>query len=847
MPLATPVSLFSPRSLTTATLSIVIAMVSFSLAGCGLGSAASPAADPIIPAFSGKTFGGPNPIIGATIKLYVTSSSGYGTSTANGSNAWTQEATAQTNTPNYPNGDTDVNGAFSFAGGYTCPAGQFAYVVSSGGNTGASTPTVQATATATLTAGAVSAITVNTAGTGYYSATVSITSSDGNPPSTPATAVAVINPATGGIASIRVTASGAGYDATPTVTISSPSYYNAANNNAVLVAALGRCEDLYANTSGGAYTGNYIYINELSTVAAGYALGHFAAVSNGPGAGTIVQIGADATNNAPSGAACVANGTTCTTTQASGLLHAFQNAANLVNVFNYQSPASANTTTTAYTGQSGVIPVVPTQLINTIANIMVSCVNSSGGTASSGSSSDGTACGKLFQYTTPLGSSTPPTDTFSAVVNLAANPTVGGSGTAVSNLFNVAGAFTSVYSPALTASTNLNDYAIAITYPQTLGNSTATTFLPTCPGANATTLCQGIIYPVSGAIDINDNYYAGNQSTTGGTAPSDILSFSSNGTLLGESNNDANAKGCFGLSVDAIGNGYCANQGGSGTNVLAHFTYASGVPGATLATLTPSANGIDLKTNATAVDQANNVWVSGIINGGASTVYKSAAGGASFSAIAGPTVAQGVTAIAIDPNQNVWLDTTGTSVYVIQNTGSTAALGGTPSYSASSVLIGTATITPTVGITFAGTSASNYTAYVSAVGIEPFTFTLAGANNIEVTALTAGTKVVGNLAGSYYNQADGTGNIWIADQNSHSVQAFNPTLGTSYKIKPCANIASNTCSTIWSTLKPYNVAIDSAGDVWVPSPTITTGFIQEIIGAAAPTWPLLSLGKLGQP
>ena len=133
--------------------------------------------------------------------------------------------------------DTGADGSFSFQGGYPCPAGQFAYIVSSGGNTGG----------------------------------------------------------------------------------------NNFNSKAYLVAALGRCEDLF---TAGVYTGGFIYINELSTVAAAYALNNFAAIGGGNGVFATVGIGAPSTNNAAVG--CIANGGSCPTTSAAGLRHAFQNAANLV-------------------------------------------------------------------------------------------------------------------------------------------------------------------------------------------------------------------------------------------------------------------------------------------------------------------------------------------------------------------------------------------------------------------------------------------------------------------------------------------------------------------------------------
>jgi hypothetical protein len=76
----------------------------------------------------GQLYGGSNPIIGATVTLYVTTSNGYG-ATANA------VATAISVSP---------GGSFHFTlptGSQICPTGEFAYVASVGGNTGAGTNT----------------------------------------------------------------------------------------------------------------------------------------------------------------------------------------------------------------------------------------------------------------------------------------------------------------------------------------------------------------------------------------------------------------------------------------------------------------------------------------------------------------------------------------------------------------------------------------------------------------------------------------------------------------------------------------------------------------------------------
>ncbi len=83
--------------------------------------------------FGGTAMGGPTPIQNAKVILYITSSSGYGTAKAISYEADTQGTTTGQ--------DTDANGFFHFTltgrtPAFSCDAGQFAYIVIYGGDTG---------------------------------------------------------------------------------------------------------------------------------------------------------------------------------------------------------------------------------------------------------------------------------------------------------------------------------------------------------------------------------------------------------------------------------------------------------------------------------------------------------------------------------------------------------------------------------------------------------------------------------------------------------------------------------------------------------------------------------------
>jgi len=795
-------------------LASILSLGLLSLAGCGLGTPAldNPVGSTLsATSFGGKTFGGPNPIIGATVKAYTTGNSdgsngGYGVATLR------QEATAVTNPAGYPSGDTGVYGSFSFAGGYACPSGQFLYLVSSGGNTGASLTSNGATATATEAGGVVTSIAVNAGGSGYLSATVTITSADGL--GSGATATAQV---TGGvITKITVTAAGSGYDTAPNVTISAPTTTNSANNNAVLVAALGSCDTLF---SGGNYVGGTVLMNELTTISAAYALGHFSTES-GSGASTVISIGAPATNNAAevSGVStgCVLGDgvegdstKTCAATASAGLAHAFLNAANLVNV----SPTGGETTGANLVPPSNSAAIAPQALVNSLGNVLVACVNSSGGV-----SNDGSACGSIFKATT-IGTSVP-VDTFGAMVNLAANPTLAGSATAAKNFLALANAFTSVYAPNLSNTTGVNDLSLAIDYPS---------------GTGAVSGAQGITYPNSGALDMNDVYFIGNQIGSSGGVGENIVTLSSNGAVLGASPNGSTLTHAYGLSVDALGNGYFGNS----SNAIGHFQAVGGLPGQYTSVTAGSDN-----IYATAIDRKNNVWALGSGSSSSGTIIESAAGAASFTSIASPTITLNgnYVDIAIDPDQNVWI-VAGTGYSVVQNTGTVSA----PTYAAANLLTGTTSGSPAVGITFSGTT-TPYTAYVSSYtttpGVQPFVPTL-GANG-EVTSVSPGTLQTGGskISGSFFDEADGDGNIWTADTGSHSIIYFAPGTSTAYRYEPCL-ITSGACASIFVTGKPFDISIDSTGSIWTPAPA--TGNVVQIIGAAAPTVPLLSLGLTGRP
>jgi glucose/arabinose dehydrogenase len=143
------------------------------------------------------------------------------------------------------------------------------------------------------------------------------------------------------------------------------------NTSLALLTALGACGSLSAST--------VIMIDERTTVAAVTALAPFIASPSAIGA---------------------------TSVDAAGLSAAFTLASSLVD------PATG--TVSGPSLPSGAS--APAQQINTIANVLAACINSSGGIAG-----DGSPCGNLFSAATPTSASAP-ANTVSAMLNIARDP-----------------------------------------------------------------------------------------------------------------------------------------------------------------------------------------------------------------------------------------------------------------------------------------------------------------------------------------------------------------------------------------------------------------------------------------
>jgi hypothetical protein len=305
----------------------------------------------------------------------------------------------------------------------------------------------------------------------------------------------------------------------------------AANPNIVLVSAIGPCANLSRST--------FVIINELSTVAAAYALNAFTSMN-----GTTVNISTSATNNAGP-----ANNGVGTSTSAAGLYHAFQTASNLV------SGGGTSATTPSGTG------IIPLREINTLGNILQVCVNSVGGVAG-----DKSLCGNLFtNTTTPAQTTVPtnpgynntavvPTNTFQAMLNLAQFPRTG-----TSALYNSATA-QSAFQPALTAAPP--DFMVAIAYPQTQPNP-AGIYSTNGPVTNQTEFPTG--YPLDVELDANDAVY-GLVGDNGNTTTAYLFGMQNNGAPIFTQAPQTTYPKVQYMTLDGLGHIWLPNAGGSSTS-----------------------------------------------------------------------------------------------------------------------------------------------------------------------------------------------------------------------------------------------------------------------------------------
>jgi hypothetical protein len=458
------------------------------------------------------------------------------------------------------------------------------------------------------------------------------------------------------------------------------------NNPALaMMAALGSCATLKANAAT-----TFITINEITTIGSVYALAGFmtspTAVSN-------------------SG----------TTNANYALQNAFATTNNLVSTSGGY----------ALTNVPALRAAVPQAEINSLANAISICVNSSGSTAS------GQPCALLFAATTVNG--VVPANTIQAALNIAHNPSLN-----VTTIYDLQPATGAPFGPVLMATPN--DWTMALTYtgseigtPQaltidSLGNvyvanltNSIGDISPLSTGNNAS------VYSMSNSLDAPSGIAlspaiattlwvanCGNTCSKSGNASSASVTTTTGTTKYTGSGLNAS----YSVAVDGSSNVWIANTfGNSITELSSSGSVKSGAsgyttggfndpialaldPGGNAWIADPPANSITKLNSsgvaqsgtsgytgsglnypyAIAIDHSGNAWVA---NHGANTIVVLNTSGVAQSGVSGYTGAglNAPNAIALDGNGNAWVTNSNSSISELSSAG--AAVSGTTGYTAS--------------------------------------------------------------------------------------------------------------------------------------------------------------------
>lgn len=482
-----------------------------------------------------------------------------------------------------------------------------------------------------------------------------------------------------------------------------------------LMAPVGPCPGL----SNAPQPEPYIFINEVSTVATAYALAGYMA---------------DATHLASSG----------TTLAKTGLANAFSAIPNLEDI----STGLARSHSLAGNGMS------PQATLNTLADLIAPCINSTGSTA---------ACATLFANAKSL-TGTIPADTVTAALNIAHAPAA-----TVPALFALVGS-TPPFLPAL--ATAPNDWTLGITfysdtlvgpyYPaiDALGNVWTPGFVSNnlnvldpfgvpLSGYSGFT-GAGLNQPIYAAIDSAQNVWVANFALSGTAS---LSRFSNSGTVIGAYpsgpncasvaidtsqnvwvdcstqiytlHNDGSAFSQIdqqasnsGISIDSAGGVWTIGQGAK----LDHFTLPAAFN--QFAQSVSPASGSDL--NLVAVDAAGNIWFA---SGKNSTLGKYSSSGQPISPATGFTGGglNSPAQLAIDGSNRVWIANRAANTISAFNNDGTA-------------------ITPTTGYQPSGQVAPDPTVPPTAVGLSsPHGLAIDGSGNLWVTNFTGNslTEIIG--------------------------------------------------------------------------------------------------------
>jgi hypothetical protein len=483
-----------------------------------------------------------------------------------------------------------------------------------------------------------------------------------------------------------------------TATGGNPGLTAGTNNSAlVMMTALGPCGNLTPST--------FISINEVTTVASVYALQQFMSPL-----GNIGSYGSST----------------------GGISNAFQTVNTLVNT------SSGAAQTAAVNGSTASI--LPTATINTIANILTPCVNSTGPTSAS--------CSALFSAATPAGGSTP-VSTLSAAISIARNP-----GVNQTALFNLSSA-NPAFQPTL--STKPADWTISIGYAQggapnalaldsfgnvwtvvyNIGGSSSSVTEMTnvgVPAANSPYSNTFFNGSWGLAIDTSNNVWVSNHDGAS------LMELDLGGTNIQGINGIFNSIGLSqpeGVALDGNGDIWIANNLGNSVTEL--------VPGSGTFSPTQWTGGGLSRPAGIASDENGNTWVTNNTGGSITSIPQYGNSGVAFGSHTGGGLSSPA-GIAVDGSGNLWV--TNTAVGEIAEIGGNGtAISPTGGYTAGGVTNSYSTAIDGTGNVWVADYGQNQLTLLSAVG----------------TALGPALGSQGGLGQPKSLAIDASGNIWVGN------------------------------------------------------------------------------------
>ncbi len=491
------------------------------------------------------------------------------------------------------------------------------------------------------------------------------------------------------------------------------------NTSAGLLAGLGSCGSLKSST--------VVIVNEVSTVAMAYAVAGYAT---------------DAMHVSSSGS----------TLAQTGIANAFAAIPNLEQVVTTSGATSfmgiANTTTPAGNG------TVPQAEINTLANILAACTNSTGTVTGP---TNATPCYTLFTNAESGGSTgTQPTDTATAAINIAHNPACN-FGFEVCSLITLQTA-NSPFQPALSGTPN--DFTVSIVY----GSSGGVHFT------------QGLAIDGSGNVWFSDllGNYIGELNPVGAVL-SGSSGFVGGGTASPE-----------GVAIDASGDVWVANAPFGETSSISEFSSS----GAVLSGSSGYTGGGLSNPEGIAIDGSDNVWIT---NAGSNSISEFDSGGSPVSGVDGYS-GGGLSSprgIAFDVAGDAWVANDSADSGISEFSSGGTAISGSTGY-------GAGVFENDEGIAI--DASGNVWVTNSAISVGEVNSTggmLSSGEGYEGAGLDQPDSIV----------IDGNGNVWVANSTGSSVSELS---SSGAAISPAYYGYKASVGYI-----PFAIAVDGSGNVWV--------------------------------